>query len=102
MTAAVIHRKFNSAIEFEKQGDYENALKEYNSIIFMDPTFRHAFYVNLGSLYSRMNLFSESMKCYEAALVLGRDYITYFNIGCILYKSAIIPVRCNISTCLFQ
>lgn len=85
MTTAVIHRKFNAAIEFEKQGDYENALKEYNSIIFMDPTFRNA-YVNLGSLYSRMSLFSESMKCFEAALVLGRDYITYFNIGCILYK----------------
>ncbi len=78
-------QKFNNAVQYEKKGDYEKAHKEYISIITLDPAFRPA-YVNLGSLYSRMSFFMESMKCYEAALSLGRDYITFFNIGCILYK----------------
>lgn len=85
MTQGTTNHKFNRAVQFEKDGDYKSAQKEYISIITDDPTFRPA-YVNLGSLYSRMNHFTESMKCYEAALSLGRDYITHFNIGCILYK----------------
>lgn len=85
MAAGTINQKFNRAVQFEKDGNYENAQKEYISIITADPAFRPAF-VNLGSLYSRMNYFSESMRCFEAALTLGRDYITYFNIGCTLYK----------------
>ncbi|MBP7734806.1 MAG: tetratricopeptide repeat protein [Spirochaetes bacterium] len=85
MTGISTNKKFNNAVQYEKLGDYENAQKEYISIITIDPMFRPA-YVNLGSLYSRMNHFVESMKCYEAALSLGKDYITFFNIGCILYK----------------
>jgi tetratricopeptide (TPR) repeat protein len=85
MTAGTINQKFNRAVQLEKEGNYENAQKEYISIITADPAFRPAF-VNLGSLYSRMNYFAESMRCYEAALTLGSDYITYFNIGCTLYK----------------
>ncbi len=85
MTANTTNSNFNRAVQFEKNGDYGNAQKEYISIITTDPAFRPA-YVNLGSLYSRMNHFPESIRCYEAALTLGRDYITYFNIGCTLYK----------------
>jgi tetratricopeptide (TPR) repeat protein len=79
--------RFNRAVQFEKHGHYENALLEYIELLKDDPRFRNA-YVNLGSLYSRMNRLSMAMKCYEAALALGRDYITYFNIGCIYYKMA--------------
>jgi tetratricopeptide (TPR) repeat protein len=85
MTGILTTQKFNTAVQYEKAGDFEKAQKEYISIITIDPAFRPA-YVNLGSLYSRMNYFVESMKCYEAALSLGRDYITFFNMGCILYK----------------
>ena len=77
--------KFNKAIQFEKTGDFSFALNEYISIIKIDPLFRPA-YVNLGSLYSRMNKLPEAIKCYEIALSLGHDDITFFNIGCILYK----------------
>jgi len=77
--------RFKKAIRLEKKGDYENALAEYISILNSDPAFRYA-YVNLGSLYSRMNRLNEAMKCYTAALALGHDYVTYFNIGCIFYK----------------
>ncbi|HNW27994.1 MAG TPA: tetratricopeptide repeat protein [Spirochaetota bacterium] len=85
MKVTAINNKFNSAVQLEKDGHYEAAQKEYISIITADPSFRPA-YVNLGSLYSRMNHFAESIRCFEAALTLGRDYITYFNIGCTLYK----------------
>lgn len=85
MKDATIHHTFNRAVQYEKDGDYENAQKAYISVITTDPGFRPA-YVNLGSLYSRMNFFTESMRCFEAALILGEDYITYFNIGCTLYK----------------
>lgn len=79
--------KFNNAIQSEKNGDFASALKEYISIIKTDPKFRPA-YANLGSLYSRMNKLPEAMKCYETALSLGHDDITFFNIGCIFYKLA--------------
>lgn len=85
MTSGATNKQFNRAVQFEKDGDYDMAQREYISIITTDPIFRPA-YLNLGSLYSRMNHFAESIRCYEAALTLGRDYITYFNIGCTLYK----------------
>lgn len=77
--------RFNRAIELEKKGDHEKALIEYHAVLNVDPSFRNA-YINLGSLYSRMNRLSEAMKCYESAQALGHDFITFFNMGCILYK----------------
>jgi tetratricopeptide (TPR) repeat protein len=85
MTTPSTSAKFNAAIQFERNADFTSALSEYISILKIDPSFRRA-YVNLGSLYSRMNKFTEAMKCYEAALSLGLDDITYFNMGCVLYK----------------
>ncbi|TFH38763.1 MAG: tetratricopeptide repeat protein, partial [Chrysiogenales bacterium] len=77
--------RFNKAVQLEKQGRYDEALNEYTALLRSDPDFRSA-YVNLGSLYSRLNKLSEAMKCYHAALSLGQDFITHFNIGCIHYK----------------
>ena len=77
--------RFNYAIQLEKDGDYITALSEYISIIKIDRNFRDV-YVNLGSLYSRMNRLDEAMKSYKVALKLKQDFITYFNIGCIYYK----------------
>jgi tetratricopeptide (TPR) repeat protein len=90
MTVPSISQKFNAAIQYEKNGDFTSALGEYISILKIDPSFRRA-YVNLGSLYSRMNKFTEAMKCYEMAITLGPDDITYFNMGCILYKMGMYP-----------
>ncbi|MDM7988254.1 MAG: tetratricopeptide repeat protein [Smithella sp.] len=77
--------RFNRAIQLEKSGDHVHALSEYRALISEYPSFRNA-YVNLGSLYSRMEHLPEAIKCYEAALSLGHDFITFFNMGCILYK----------------
>lgn len=77
--------RFNRALQLEKNGDYEKALREYHAIINDYPSFRNA-YINLGSLYSRLNRLPEAMRCYHAALALGHDFITLFNTGSILYK----------------
>lgn len=81
-----ISERFNYAIQLEKDGDYITALSEYISIIRLDRNFRDV-YINLGSLYSRMNRLDEAMKAYKVALKLKEDFITYFNIGCIYYKN---------------
>lgn len=85
MAAQSIVTKFNRAVQLEKAGDHDKALREYVQIITDDPSFRSA-HLNLGSLYSRMNKLPEAMKCFEDALSLKADYIAYFNIGSIFYK----------------
>jgi len=76
---------FASAQAHEKNKDYKSAIGLYLSVITQDKRNRAA-YVNLGSLYSKMNMFSDAVKCYQRALSLGSDYMTHFNIGCIYYR----------------
>ena len=71
MAAQSIVTKFNRAVQFEKDGDYDKALREYISNYYRLIHHSVSAYLNLGSLYSRMNKFPEAMKCYEAALSLG-------------------------------
>jgi len=86
MAHASIASRFNKAVSLEKDRKYGQALKEYIGIINDCPTYRRA-YINIGSLFSRMNRLNDAMKCYLAALSLGEDYITHFNMGCLYYKS---------------
>lgn len=80
-----LYERFNNALEYERNGEFVLALKEYGSIIHEKNDFREA-YLNLGSLYARLEKYTESMKCYERAVALGEDYLVYFNIGSIYYK----------------
>lgn len=73
------------ALSFEKQGNFAEALKEYNFILKQDSAYRDV-YVNLGSLYSRLNRLNDALEAYERALHLKSDYITFFNIGSIYYR----------------
>jgi tetratricopeptide (TPR) repeat protein len=77
-----LHERFFKAVDLERSGDFVAALTEYVSIIREDKNFREA-YLNLGSLYSRMNRLEKAMKCYALALKLKKDYLTYFNVGSI-------------------
>ncbi|MDX9907554.1 MAG: tetratricopeptide repeat protein [Bacteroidales bacterium] len=77
--------QFNEALRLEKQCDLDGAMNAYMELLRKDPDYRNA-YINLGSLYSRLNKLQEAMQCYRAALTLGSDYITHFNMGCIYYK----------------
>jgi len=78
-------QRFANAVELEKRGEYTSALREYQAIVSKDSTFKEA-YLNLGSLYSRMEQYDEAMENYHHALRLGEDYLIYFNIGSILYR----------------
>jgi len=69
-----IHDRFNKAVEMERTGAYPQALTEYFSIIKEDNTYRNA-YINMGSLFSRMNHLSYAMECYQKAIKLGEDFI---------------------------
>lgn len=80
-----LKKRFNRAMRYERIGDYNKARHEYLTILKADKKYREV-YLNLGALYSRMNNFTNAMKCFSNALKLGKDYITYFNIGSIYYK----------------
>ena len=85
MNKEALIKRFNIAVELEKKGEYLTALNEYLSILREDRKYRDV-YINLGSLYSRMNRLDESLKYFEKAVSLEKDYIVYFNIGCVFYK----------------
>jgi tetratricopeptide (TPR) repeat protein len=76
---------FNTAVAFEKRGNFEEALNYYLATLQKNPLFREA-YINLGSIYSRINKLSSAIKCYQKALAINEDYLAYFNLGCIHYK----------------
>lgn len=78
--------RFNNALRLEKEGNYVMAMHEYMAAIESDSSNREA-YLNLGSLYSRMNRLGEAMECYRKALELGDDYLVHFNMGSLLYKT---------------
>ncbi len=78
--------RFNNALRLEKEGNYIMAMHEYMAAIESDASNREA-YLNLGSLYSRMNRLGEAMDCYRKALELGDDYLVHFNMGSLLYKT---------------
>ena len=63
----LINQKFNKAVEFEKDKKYFEALKEYLEIISINNKHRETF-VNLGSLFSRMNNLPKAMNCYLTKL----------------------------------
>jgi tetratricopeptide (TPR) repeat protein len=77
--------KFQTALKFEQEGKYRDAMDIYISIAKEDPACKEA-YINLGSIFSRMNRFDNAMAFYKRALKIRSDYITLFNIGCIFYK----------------
>lgn len=77
--------RFLKAVQFETEEKFEMALGEYASILKENPGHKES-YLNLGSLYSRMNRYEEAMACYEKALLVQEDHVTYFNIGSIHYK----------------
>ena len=81
----LLTKKFNDAVNLERKGDYSSAMKAYVSILKRNKGFREG-YLNLGSLYARMNRLSDALTCYNAALTIDKDYLTFFNLGCIYYK----------------
>ena len=76
---------FLQALECERTGDYMNALNAYKSLVSGTPPYRPAV-VNLGSLYSRMDLYDDAIECFSLALTISEDHLSWFNLGSTLYK----------------
>ncbi|PKL39095.1 MAG: hypothetical protein CVV44_09520 [Spirochaetae bacterium HGW-Spirochaetae-1] len=81
LTERMVH-----AQKLEKGGDYMTAVSEYKSIIAENTHHREA-HLSLGYVYSLLGKYPEALKCYESALKLGSDYLIFFNIGSIYYKT---------------
>ncbi|MGL4370329.1 MAG: tetratricopeptide repeat protein [Spirochaetota bacterium] len=77
--------RFAKALEYEKAGDFMLALQEYATLSWTEIPYRPAL-VNLGSLYSRMNRIDDAMNCYQKAVELEDDNLSWFNIGSIHYR----------------
>ncbi len=86
MRRSASSQRLEKALLLEKEGNYLMAMHEYMAVIESDASNREA-YLNLGSLYSRMNRLGEAMECYRKALELGDDYLVHFNMGSLLYKT---------------
>lgn len=76
---------FLQAIECERKADYTGAVRAYRSLAAENPPYRPAV-VNLGSLYSRMELFDDAIECFSRALTISEDHLSWFNLGSVLYR----------------
>jgi tetratricopeptide (TPR) repeat protein len=79
---------FARAVRLHQSGDYEGAIREYNSLLAIDPNRADAL-SNLGAAYAALGRYQEAIKEYGRALVLDSQNQSYqFNLALAYYKSA--------------
>ncbi len=78
-------RLYELALESEKKGELQNALRYYRAAIKSDSNFRPAL-VNLGALYSRSGRADLALGFFQHALSISADDSIYFNLGSESYK----------------
>ncbi len=61
---------FNQGIEYAKKGDYENAIKEYNRALEINPKYAEAYY-NRGDAYDDMGDKERAIADYNRALEIN-------------------------------
>ncbi len=76
---------FQKAQRFEKAGDLKEAARAYREVLSIDPHFRPAC-LNLGFILFQKGHYREALACYERALTVEKDHLTYFNMGSIYYR----------------
>lgn len=76
---------FDEAVRLDKEGNLSRAVEIYADLIRDFGGFKEA-YLNLGSLYARLDRLDDAMECYDRALEHGEDHVLHFNIGSIHYK----------------
>ncbi|WCL48982.1 tetratricopeptide repeat protein [Leptospira sp. GIMC2001] len=65
---------FNQAVSKESEGNRDAAIQLYQSVLKQDPNFLQAW-LNLGSLFFKMDRLDESIKALKAALKIDRRYL---------------------------
>jgi tetratricopeptide (TPR) repeat protein len=79
--------QFNRAVEFQKQGRFEEAVQEYQSIIQQKPDYVEA-HANLGVSLARLGKTQAALKAYQTALQLAPQLVRiWLNVGILHYRS---------------
>lgn len=80
-------RRFNKAMELQRQGAFEEAAAEYKSLLIITPTYVEA-QANYGAVLARLGKYDEAIAAYEAALKLNPKLVVIqLNIGIAHYRA---------------
>ena len=74
-----------AAEALERTGRLEEAIHEYAAIAGDFPDRKEAF-LSLASLYSRIDSKLDALFCFEKAVSIDPDYLSFFNIGNLYYR----------------
>lgn len=85
MEPFALQSAFERAQQFEKEGNLKEAVQAYKTLLNEYTSFRPA-YLNLGYILFQNGIYRDALACYERALVLEEDHLTYFNMGSIYYR----------------
>lgn len=78
-------KRFLHCVMLEKEGKFDEAIREYQRLI-EELGGEKEFFINLGSLYAKKELFDDALHCFTSALQYGDDYLVHFNIASVLYR----------------
>ncbi|MEN8193866.1 MAG: tetratricopeptide repeat protein [Bacteroidota bacterium] len=79
------YHHFNQAYEFQKSGDFSNAIQNYRVSISKFPTVEA--YINLGMVLSKEGKYKEAIEeCYAVLRINKNEYSAYNYIGYYLIK----------------
>ena len=78
-TEADVH--FEKGVDYINQGDYQQAIEEFNRVISIDSEYVDA-YCGIGIVYLNQKKYKEAIEAFEKATVLGPDEpIAYYLLG---------------------
>jgi len=82
-----IPKLFQLASEFYyNQGNYLDAIQQYNKIIEIDPK-NYGAYMGLGNSYTQLGRYKEAIKIFEKTFSIGYiDFRTYYGLGLTYYS----------------
>ncbi|MES0337968.1 MAG: tetratricopeptide repeat protein [Candidatus Magnetobacterium sp. LHC-1] len=81
-----VRPQYDLGVFYERAGDYEKALLQYQRAIALNPNDSEAHY-NMGNVYQRQGDFDAAIKHYQAALKLKPDYLeAHNNLGNIWFR----------------
>ncbi len=70
----LVEARFNLAVAYEQQEDYEQAIKEYNEVLKMSPGFAKAFTFR-GAVYRELEHINEAIEDCNASLKADPTYV---------------------------
>jgi tetratricopeptide (TPR) repeat protein len=72
---------YNRGVAYERMGQYDKAIEDYNRAITLNPNYVEA-YCNRGGTYEKMDQYDKAIEDYNRAITLNPNYIeTYYNRG---------------------